>query len=277
MSAWALAANTSDFSGHDRVALTITRQLRIQAAYALGSTIVLVDPRTREAYYRGLANLMALEHLGGADVLVIAEVDLFPIPVPLEENGFYFERALGRMDNATRAIALNAPLRRLTNAAFRNILLRGDPDIGEVPSGLSEAAMSFELTQPTPESETGRTLAAVLKAYDNRCAFTGRTLELLLTDVQDIPCTMIIPFEDKGRFEPGNVIPAAPGPRAAFRAGKLSIDQDGGFLVALSGIEPQLPMSLNRSHKLAVPNDPTFAPDPGKLHEHRKVSFLKEG
>jgi hypothetical protein len=273
MVAWAVAANSSQPAGEDAIALVLDPKWRGPAARALGTTVVLCDPGTPNAFYRGLAKIVALGNTGGNDSLILADLTWFKEPLPLRTKGAFFERSLGRRTELSRSSELQKPLRTISVAVFHKILRHADAELQAMPNGLAEASSPFDLSQPAIARTFAETIEAVLAAYDHRCAFTGAHLEFLLKDEKDVPCVMIIPSARNGQVEPRNLIAAAPGPQAAFRDGSLAVDGNGGFLVALERIDPLLPNTLNRSRRLAIPKDPAFAPDPRKLRLHRKRIF----
>lgn len=143
--------------------------------------------------------------------------------------------------------------------------------------GLDEAATGFVYDgAPAPSTDTLTDLyAAVLRAYDNRCAMTGvRGKPALGVMLDGLEVVAIRPLADAGALHVSNFVCLSEAAQTAFEAGHIAIGPGLELLVDLSRIDPELLERLNPLGRLRRPEGHQAQPDQAALAWHRGTVFV---
>jgi putative restriction endonuclease len=263
----------------------------------VGDYIVYYEPRRssaelssrggRQSYF-GVARVVSViedTELPGHHFAIIDRTTYldFDRPVPFQEGGQYYERALEKDDGSTNKGAFGRAVRFIPDEEFDRILKSGfAPVLDErAPNeitlpGFSEPPATFE--RPIVEMIVSRPFRErsfmhnVRAAYSNRCAMTG--LRLINGGGRpEVQAAHIQPVASKGSDSVRNGVALSGTVHWMFDRGLISIGDDYKILVAKDHVPEDAARLLNQSGSINLPEDEARYPNAHYLKFHRDNVF----
>lgn len=231
--------------------------------------VIAVDTRASdEAYARRGESVLVYLHVNGAILDFVGQGRVVSAGFGAGDHAVvldpYVQFAVPVSGESERDVPGVRRMIELSDDRFDEILaLSRDPRQSEA----AEAAAAFA---SKPNEETYRAIRdQVLRAWRNRCAFTGAKDD----GADRLSIVAIRPRDQSGPLHVGNYLPMAADLERAWRLGHFSVGEDHRILGDLYRLTPEDQDSMVALFKMLLPDDPRDYPDARLLDWHRLNVF----